>query len=87
MIFFPNKFSSKWLFWQSRFCGKCSRYLFVYLFSIYLVFTAFLHSSRGDVTSFARKNFRFAGIFTVVSRAINSGGVLPLGVSGSYSLK
>ena len=55
------------------------------------VFTAYLHSSRGDVPSFARKNFIFGGfsnfIFAGFStvfffRVASSDGVLRLSVSG-----
>ena len=47
------------------------------------VFTAYLHSNRGEVSSFARKNLMFCGISTVVFLVSNSGGVFQLGVSGS----
>ena len=39
------------------------------------VFTAYLHSSRGDVSFSAKLNFIFLGISTVVFRVNNSGGV------------
>ena len=42
------------------------------------VFTAYLRSSCGDVSSFARKNFIFRGVITVVFRVINSCGVFRL---------
>ena len=44
--------------------------------------TAYLHLSRGDVTSIARKKVIFWGISTVVFQVIFSGGVLSLNVSG-----
>ena len=47
------------------------------------VFTAYLHSSRGDVSFSARKNFIFLGISTVVFRVSYSGGVFRLNVSGN----
>ena len=46
------------------------------------VFTGYLHSYRGDVLSFARKNYIFCGISTVAFPVINSGGVFRLSVSG-----
>ena len=36
------------------------------------VFIAYLHSNRGDNSSFAIKNFIFCGISTVVFRVSNS---------------
>ena len=47
--------------------------------------TAYLHSSLGDVSSFARKNLIFCGISTVITvfLVINSSGVFLLSVSGS----
>ena len=53
------------------------------------VFTAYLHSSRGDVSSFARKNFIFLGISTVVFRVNNSGvsfDLMYLVMQGSFLL-
>ena len=47
------------------------------------VITAYLHCNLGDVSSFARKNFIFCGISTVVFLVNNSGGVFLLRVSGS----
>ena len=47
------------------------------------VFTAYLHSSRGDVSSFARQNLMFCGISTVVFRVSNSSGVFRINVSGN----
>ena len=47
------------------------------------VFSAYLHSSLGDVSSFARKNLIFCGISTVVFLFINSSDVFLLSVSGS----
>ena len=47
------------------------------------VFTAYLHYSRGEISSFARKkNLIICGISTVVFLVINSGGVFLLRVSG-----
>ena len=46
------------------------------------VFTSYLHSNRGDVSSFAGYNLIFFGISTVVFRVSNSGGVFRLNVSG-----
>ena len=47
------------------------------------VFTAYLHSSRGVVSFFARLNLIFCGISIVVFRLNNSGGVFLLSVSGN----
>ena len=47
------------------------------------MFTAYLHSNYGDVSSFARKNRIFCGIPTVVFLVNNSGGVFLLNVSGN----
>ena len=48
-----------------------------------LVFTAYLHSSRGVVSSFARKTFIFCGVFSVVFCVTNSVGVFRLSVYGN----
>ena len=45
--------------------------------------SAYLHSNRGDVSSFARYNLTFFGISTVVFRVSTSGGVFLLNVSGN----
>ena len=47
------------------------------------VFTAYLHSNCGEVSSFARKSLMFSGISTVVFLVNSSGGVFLLRVSGS----
>ena len=47
------------------------------------VFTAYLHSNRGDVLSFARQSFNFCGISTVVFVVNISSGVFRLSVSGN----
>ena len=49
------------------------------------ILNEYLHSSRGDVSSFARNNFIFCGVFTFVFRVSKSGGVFGLGVSGKSS--
>ena len=46
------------------------------------VFTAYLHSNRGDISSFVRKNFVFGGISTVIFLVFISGGAFRLSVSG-----
>ena len=46
------------------------------------LFTAYLRSNRADVSPFARKNFIFCGLCTLIFLVINSGGVLRLSVSG-----
>ena len=46
------------------------------------VLTAYLHSNRGHVSSFARKNFIFCGFSMVVFRVISSAGLFRLRVSG-----
>ena len=51
----------------------CSKAFF--LRNIRVSFFAYLHSNHGDDSSFARKNFMFCVIATVVFRVINSGGV------------
>ena len=45
------------------------------------VFTAYSHATRGDVSPFARENFMFCGISSVVFPVITSGGVFRLSVS------
>ena len=47
------------------------------------VFTAYLHYYLGDVSSFAKKNFIFCYISTVVFLVNNSGGVFLLRVLGN----
>ena len=47
------------------------------------VLTTYLHSNRGEASSFARYNFIFYDISTVVFRVSNSGGVFLLRVSDS----
>ena len=47
------------------------------------VFTAYLHTNCGAVSSFGRKNFIFCSTSTVVFLVNNSGGVFRLSVSGN----
>ena len=68
------------VFWQSRYNGKRSRKFFCLV--IGSAITAYLNSSRGDVSSFARKKFIFCGVFTVVFRLTSLGGVFRRSVSG-----
>ena len=50
------------------------------------VFTAYLPCNLGEVSSFARKNFIFSVISTVVFLIKKSGGVFLLRVSGSRKM-
>ena len=50
------------------------------------VFTAYLYSSHGNVSFFARKNFSFCGISTVVFCVTSTGGVFRLSVFGGERL-
>ena len=47
------------------------------------IFTAYLHSNCGEVSSYVRKNLLFCGISTIVVLVSNLGGVFRLRVSGS----
>ena len=56
-------------------------YLFVHYQGRF--YCIYIYSNRGDVWSFARENFMFYGITTVVFLLINSGGVFQLSVAGN----